>query len=98
MEIQSTQVCISLKSLFSRHKGIGVQFSDEPTGALDYNTSKEILRLIEQVNQKYGNTIIMVTHNDAIKNMADRVVKLRDGQIRKNYLNESKVAADDLDW
>ena len=71
---------------------------DEPTGALDYNTSKEILRLIEQVNQKYGNTIIMVTHNDAIKNMADRVVKLRDGQIRKNYLNESKVAADDLDW
>ena len=66
--------------------------------ALDYNTSKEILRLIEQVNQKYGNTIIMVTHNDAIKNMADRVVKLRDGQIRKNYLNESKVAADDLDW
>ncbi len=63
-----------------------------------YNTSKEILRLIEQVNQKYGNTIIMVTHNDAIKNMADRVVKLRDGQIRKNYLNESKVAADDLDW
>ena len=55
-------------------------------------------RLIEQVNQKYGNTIIMVTHNDAIKNMADRVVKLRDGQIRKNYLNESKVAADDLDW
>lgn len=69
-----------------------------PTGALDYNTSKEILRLIEQVNQKYGNTIIMVTHNDAIKNMADRVVKLRDGQIRKNYLNESKVAADDLDW
>ena len=42
--------------------------------------------------------IIMVTHNDAIKNMADRVVKLRDGQIRKNYLNESKVAADDLDW
>ena len=71
---------------------------DEPTGALDYNTSKEILRLIEQVNQKYGNTIIMVTHNDAIKNMADRIVKLRDGQIRKNYLNESKVAADDLDW
>ena len=79
-------------------KNPDILLCDEPTGALDYNTSKEILKLIEQVNQKYGNTIIMVTHNDAIKNMADRVVKLRDGQIRKNYLNESKVAADDLDW
>ena len=79
-------------------KNPDILLCDEPTGALDYNTSKEILRLIEQVNQKYGNTIIMVTHNDAIKNMADRVVKLRDGQIRKNYMNESKVAAVDLDW
>ena len=71
---------------------------DEPTGALDYKTSKEILQLIETVNQKYGSTIIMVTHNDAIKNMADRVVKLRDGVIRKNYTNESKIKAVDLDW
>lgn len=69
-----------------------------PTGALDYKTSKEILCLIEQINQKYGNTVIMVTHNDAIKNMADRVVKLRDGQIRKNYVNETKIAAADLEW
>ena len=71
---------------------------DEPTGALDYNTSKEILKLIETVNQKYGNTVIMVTHNDAIKDMADRVVKLRDGMIRKNYQNEHKIPAMDLDW
>ena len=71
---------------------------DEPTGALDYNTSKEILKLIEEVNHKYGNTVIMVTHNDAIKNMADRVIKLRDGQIRKDYRNEEKIAAADLDW
>ena len=71
---------------------------DEPTGALDYHTSKEILKLIEDVNQKYGNTVIMVTHNDAIKNMADRVIRLRDGQIRKNYVNETKIAAGDLDW
>ncbi len=70
----------------------------EPTGALDYNTSKEILQLIEDVNKKYGNTIIMVTHNDAIKQMADRVVKLRDGMIRKNYLNETKLTAEELDW
>lgn len=79
-------------------KNPDVLLCDEPTGALDYVTSKEILKLIETVNQKYGNTIIMVTHNDAIKNMADRVVKLRDGQIRKNYLNEEKIAAEDLDW
>ena len=71
---------------------------DEPTGALDYNTSKEILKLIETVNQKYGNTVIMVTHNDAIKDMADRVVKLRDGMIRKNYQNEHKIPAMDLEW
>ena len=50
------------------------------------------------MNQKSGNTVIMVTHNDAIKNMADRVVKLRDGQIRKNYVNETKIAAGDLEW
>ena len=67
-------------------KNPDILLCDEPTGALDYNTSKEILQLIEDVNKKYGNTIIMVTHNDAIKQMADRVVKLRDGMIRKNYL------------
>lgn len=72
-------------------KNPDILLCDEPTGALDYNTSKEILKLIETVNQKYGNTVIMVTHNDAIKNMADRVVKLRDGQIRKNYINEEKI-------
>ena len=71
---------------------------DEPTGALDYRTSKEILKLIETVNRKYGNTIIMVTHNDAIKDMADRVVKLRDGMIRKNYRNEHKLTAAELEW
>ena len=71
---------------------------DEPTGALDYKTSKEILKLIEDVNQKYGNTVIMVTHNDAIKNMADCVIKLRDGMIRKNIVNDVKVPAMELDW
>ena len=71
---------------------------DEPTGALDYNTSKEILKLIENINKKYGNTIIIVTHNDAIKNMADRVITLRDGEIRKNYKNENKISAKELEW
>ncbi len=79
-------------------KNPDILLCDEPTGALDYNTSKEILRLIEDVNKKYGNTIIMVTHNDAIKNMADRVVTLRDGMIRKNYINENKISATELDW
>ena len=79
-------------------KNPDILLCDEPTGALDYHTSKEILKLIEDVNHKYGNTVIMVTHNDAIKNMADRVVKLRDGQIRKNYVNETKIAAGDLEW
>lgn len=79
-------------------KNPDILLCDEPTGALDYNTSKEILLLIEDVNKKYGNTIIMVTHNDAIKQMADRVVKLRDGMIRKNYLNETKLTAAELDW
>jgi len=79
-------------------KNPDILLCDEPTGALDYNTSKEILKLIEDVNKKYGNTVIMVTHNDAIKNMADRVVKLRDGVVRKNYLNETKIPAAELDW
>ena len=79
-------------------KNPDILLCDEPTGALDYNTSKEILKLIETVNQKYGNTIIMVTHNDAIKDMADRVVRLRDGMIRKNYCNEQKIPAAELEW
>lgn len=79
-------------------KNPDVLMCDEPTGALDYNTSKEILKLIEDVNKKYGNTIIMVTHNDAIKYMADRVVKLRDGVIRSNKLNDKKLSATELDW
>lgn len=79
-------------------KNPDILLCDEPTGALDYNTSKEILKLLEDINQKYGNTVIMVTHNDAIKNMADRVFTLHDGEIRKNYVNENKVTAKDLEW
>lgn len=71
---------------------------DEPTGALDYTTSKEILQLIEEINQKYGNTIIMVTHNEAIKLMADHVIKLRDGKIRHDDMNTKKITAAELEW
>ena len=79
-------------------KNPDILLCDEPTGALDYKTSKEILKLIETVNQKYGNTVIMVTHNDAIRLMADRVVRLRDGAIRSNKINAVKVPAQDLEW
>lgn len=79
-------------------KNPDILLCDEPTGALDYQTSKEIMKLIERVNQTYHATIIMVTHNDAFKDIADRVIRLRDGQARKNYRNENKIAAKDLEW
>ncbi|MBQ2079950.1 MAG: ABC transporter ATP-binding protein [Erysipelotrichaceae bacterium] len=79
-------------------KNPDILLCDEPTGALDYQTSKEIMKLIERVNQTYHTTILMVTHNDAFKDIADRVIRLRDGQIRKNYKNEHKIAAKDLEW
>ena len=79
-------------------KNPDILLCDEPTGALDYKTSKDILQLIEEVNQKYGNTIIIVTHNDAIKNMADKIIKFKDGQIRKDYMNEEKIPAAELEW
>ena len=79
-------------------KNPDILLCDEPTGALDYNTSKEILKLLEDINQKYGNTVIMVTHNEAIRHMADHVIKLRDGEVRHNEINTDKVSAADLEW
>ena len=79
-------------------KNPDILLCDEPTGALDYNTSKDILSLIETVNQKYGNTVIMVTHNDPLRQMADRVVRLHDGCIRKNYINDHKLKATEIEW
>lgn len=79
-------------------KNPDILMCDEPTGALDYKTSKEILSLIEDCNKKYGNTIIMVTHNEAIKFMADHVIKLRDGVVRHNDINSKKIPASELEW
>ena len=79
-------------------KNPGLLLCDEPTGALDYKTSKEILQLMEDVNRTYGCTIIIVTHNAAIAHMANRVLRLRDGHIVEDELNESPVAAAELDW
>lgn len=79
-------------------KNPDILLCDEPTGALDYETSKEILALIEELNAKYHSTIIMVTHNEAIKDMADHIIKLRDGNVRKNECNPHKISAKELEW
>ena len=79
-------------------KNPDILLCDEPTGALDYATSKEILQLIENVNKKYGNTVIMVTHNEAIRNMADHVIKLRDGTVRSNESSSHRIPAAELEW
>ena len=79
-------------------KNPGLLLCDEPTGALDYETSKEILALIEEVNRMYGCTVVVVTHNDAIGRMAHRILRLRDGVIAENIPNEHPVPARDLEW
>lgn len=71
---------------------------DEPTGALDYNTSKEILKLIEDINNKYGSTIVIVTHNVAISQMAHQVINLHDGRIRSDEKNNNRLAAELIEW
>ena len=78
-------------------KNPDILLCDEPTGALDYDTSKEILKLISDLNQQYGSTVVMVTHNDALKDMADRVIQLHDGKIRRNYCNEHKLSVEELE-
>lgn len=79
-------------------KNPDILLCDEPTGALDYSTSKEILALIEKVCQRYGTTVVMVTHNSAIQDMADVVVMLKDGAIRDRFENKEKKRAEDLEW
>lgn len=79
-------------------KNPDILLCDEPTGALDYTNSKEILKLIESVNQKYKTTIVMVTHNEEIQKMADHVIKFRDGRVRREVFNENKVPASELEW
>ena len=74
-------MCIQLKPLFSRHKGIGVQFTDEPTGNLDSKTSDEVMALLKMTAKKYGQTIVMITHDDEIAQVADRILVIEDGQV-----------------
>ncbi len=71
---------------------------DEPTGALDYKTSKEILTLICDINKKFNTTIIIATHNEAISHIAHRTIRLRDGKIHENITNDHIIAASELTW
>ena len=71
---------------------------DEPTGALDYGTSKEILHLIEDINNRYCSTIVIVTHNVAISQMAHQIINLHDGRIRSDEKNACRLAAELIEW
>jgi putative ABC transport system ATP-binding protein len=74
-------VCIQLKPLFSRHKRIGVQFTDEPTGNLDSRTSADVIGLLKRTCYELNQTIVMITHNDQLAQMADRIIRIEDGRI-----------------
>ena len=78
-EIHSTPVCIPLNPLFSRHKGIGVQFTDEPTGNLDSKNSQDVIDLLTQASRRYQQTILMITHNNNLTASVDRVFRVSDG-------------------
>lgn len=81
MVVHSAQVYIQLKPLFSRHNGIGVQFTDEPTGNLDSKTSADVLGLLQRTSREFDQTLVMITHNNAIAQLADRIVRIEDGKI-----------------
>lgn len=88
------QRCAIARSLIKNPK---LLLCDEPTGALDSRTSRDILILLEEVNRRYGTTMLIVTHNNSIKNMVDQVILLKDGQIKKDYRNEEKIPAAELE-
>ena len=83
MVVHSTQVYILLNPLFSRHKGIGVQFTDEPTGNLDSKTEMEVISILKNCVSKYGQTLVMITHDETIAQMADRIIIIEDGKVVK---------------
>lgn len=88
------QRCAIARALIKNPK---LLLCDEPTGALDSKTSRDILILLEEVNCRYGTTMLIVTHNNSIKNMVDQVLILKDGQIKQDYQNEKKVPAAELE-
>lgn len=88
------QRCAIARALIKNPK---LLLCDEPTGALDSKTSRDILILLEEINKKYGTTMLIVTHNNSIKNMVHKVIILKDGMIKKEYENETRVPAAELE-
>ncbi len=88
------QRCAIARALIKNPK---LLLCDEPTGALDSKTSRDILSLLEKVNGKYGTTMLIVTHNNSIKNMVHRVIRIKDGIISREYTNETRVPAMELE-
>lgn len=79
--VHSTQMYIPLKPLFSRHKGIGVQFTDEPTGNLDSRTEMDVITALKTCCREFGQTLVMITHDETIAQMADRILVIEDGKV-----------------
>ncbi len=71
---------------------------DEPTGALDYKTSKEVLSLFEEINHNYHTTLLMITHNDAFRALSHRTIRIKDGKIISNEINKTKKSVAEIDW
>ena len=88
------QRCAIARALIKNPK---LLLCDEPTGALDSNTSRDILVLLEQINAKYGTTMLIVTHNNSIKNMVHKVIFLKDGVVKDEYMNETRIPARELE-
>lgn len=82
-KIHRTQMCIPLKPVFSRHKRDGVQITDEPTGNLDTATSHDVMGLLKIVARQFKQTVVLITHDQDIAQMADRIVRIEDGRIVK---------------
>lgn len=79
-------------------KNADLLLCDEPTGALDFETGIKILALLKEINKKYNKTVVIITHNVPIGDMADRVIKMRSGEIIEDYLNENPVAPERIEW
>lgn len=88
------QRCAIARALVKNPK---VLLCDEPTGALDSKTSRDILMLLEKINARYNTTMIIVTHNNSIKNMVDHVIYIKDGEVSKDYYNQVKIPACELE-
>lgn len=88
------QRCAIARALIKNPK---LLLCDEPTGALDSKTSRDILVLLEEINKKYGTTMLIVTHNNSIKNMVHKVILIKDGQIKREYENETRIPAAELE-